>query len=575
MSGPDETGSPGGQIADDAAVWRRLRGTLGEEFRATPLYRTRLAGPTPEPFRIYPSDLYPPDPLRGEALAARRWRYGQERSILEPGEIPWEKAGKTRHFADRLHRFDWLSHLIAMGPEHAAWARRVTDHWIEDHGRFNGFSWRLEPTADRLWNWLRAGPELFDREGPELREARRAAFARQVRHLAASQETCSDPAARWRIGCVLVAAAFAMGEPDRRLSVQIERLEMEATAQILPDGGHVSRNPERLMHALGDLLTLQELYLRSARTPPQFFAHWIRRMAPMLAFFKAADGGLVPFNGGGESQPALVEAVLAQAGQPPRSFMFATKSGYQKLVAGAARVWMDVGAAPERPFADSAHAGCLSFELHDGPVRIVTSCGGSPDVGVRWQDAVRGTGAHSTLMLAGLDIGRWETNEETRLEFPTGPEQASARRLEEESKDVWVEAQHGGWRARFGLVHRRRLFLSADGDRLAGEDSLVRPLSQGPPEDPARIPFTLHFHLHPEIRAEVAGNNIRLIPPSGRIWRFKTSHPDTRLEISRYIARGRLQSSQQIVLAGAVEPIGDGTSPPNCIKWAFVQERLL
>jgi uncharacterized heparinase superfamily protein len=255
--------------------------------------------------------------------------------------------------------------------------------------------------------------------------------------------------------------------------------------------------------------------------------------------------------------------------------MFATKSGYQKLVAGAARVWMDVGAAPERPFADSAHAGCLSFELHDGPVRIVTSCGGSPDVGVRWQDAVRGTGAHSTLMLAGLDIGRWETNEETRLEFPTGPEQASARRLEEESKDVWVEAQHGGWRARFGLVHRRRLFLSADGDRLAGEDSLVRPLSQGPPEDPARIPFTLHFHLHPEIRAEVAGNNIRLIPPSGRIWRFKTSHPDTRLEISRYIARGRLQSSQQIVLAGAVEPIGDGTSPPNCIKWAFVQERLL
>lgn len=574
MTGPEATSTPGGQIADDAALWRRLRGALGEEFKASALYGTKLAGSTPEPFRFYPRDLIPPNRLRGEALAARHWRYGQERLILDKGETPWSRPHPSRHFSDRLHRFDWLCHLMAMGPEHAEWARLITDEWCGEFGRLNPFVWRLGCTADRLWNWLRAGPELFDKGPEQAREKRRGAFARQVRHLAASLETSPDPQARWRGGCALVAAAFALGDPDRRLPPALERVEIEATAQILPDGGHVSRSPERLLHALLDLVTLQDLFLRAARTPPAFIGHWIKRMAPMLGFFQSGDGAIVPFNGGGEARPELVAAALEAAGQPPRRFMFAMKSGYQKLEAGGARVWMDTGAAPERPFADFAHAGCLSFELCDGTVRLVTSCGGSSDVGIRWQDGVRVASAHSTLTIADLDAGRWETNEETRLEYPVGPDGVAARRLEEqETRDVWIEAQHGGWRERFGLLHKRRLYLSADGSRLAGEDTLVRPLSQGEADTRVPIPFQLRFHLHPDVRAEIAGDAIRLIPPRGRIWRFRTSHGDVRLESSRYIARGRVERSQQIMFSGQADPGGDGTTPSNCIKWAFLRER--
>jgi uncharacterized heparinase superfamily protein len=573
MSAAETTPTAGGQITDDAALWRRLRGVIGEDFRASPIYRTKLAGPTPEPFRIYPADLSPPNADRAEALALRRWRYGQERIVLEPGEIPWARIAPSRHFADRLHRFDWLSHLMSRDDQHD-WARDLVDHWCEEFGRFNPFAWRIGTTADRVWNWLKAGPALFETGTEEQCETRRSVLARQVRHLHASLAASPDALARWRGAAVLVVAAMAYGEGEQRLEEALARFDMEMTAQILPDGGHVSRSPERLLHALIDVLTVKDLFERSARSAPDFLDRWIRRMAPMLGFFIAGDGGLVPFNGGSESRGELVTSALEKADQPRRNFMFAMKSGFQKLAAGDTRVLLDAGAGPELPFGDFAHAGCLSFDLHDGATRLVTSCGGSRDVSPRWQDSVRSTRAHSSLSLAGLEIGRWETNEETRLEYLIGPEGIAAKRLEEESRDVWLEVQHGGWRDRYGLIHKRRLFLTSDGQRLVGEDTLVRPISQGPAEYLTPIPFEIRFHLHPDVRPEPAGDAFLLVPKSGRIWRFRTSHDDIRLEKSVYVGRGRLEATHQIVLSGRADPAGDGASPPNCIKWAFLRERI-
>lgn len=572
MSAAEKTPTPGGQITDDAALWRRLRGVIGEDFKATPIYRTKLAGPTPEPFRIHLKDFAPPNAARAEALAARRWRYGQERLILEPGQYPWAIPAPSRHFADRLHRFDWLPHL-ASNQDQQEWARELVDNWCDEFGRLNPFTWRLGATADRVWNWLRTGATLFDVGDQDKCETRRAVLARQVRHLRASLGANPDSQARWRGAFVLVAAALIYGDSEQRLDEAVARLDMEMTAQILPDGGHVSRNPENLLLALLDVVTIQDLFERAKSTPPEFLSKWIRRMAPMLAFFVADDGRLVPFNGGGESRPELVKAALDAADQPQRRFMFAMKSGFQKLVASDTKLLLDAGAGPDQPFGDFAHAGCLSFDLHDGPTRIVTSCGGSRDVRPRWQEGVRSSKAHSSLSLAGLEIGEWRTNAETRLDYVEGPDGIAAKRLEEETRDVWLEVQHGGWRERFGLIHKRRLFITADGLRLAGEDTLVRPISQGKAEDRTPIPFELRFHLHPDIRAEMSGDAIRLIPERGRVWRFRTSHGGVTLEPSYYIGRGRLERTQQIVLVGKADPGGDGSSPPNCVKWAFLRER--
>ena len=294
-------------------------------------------------------------------------------------------------------------------------------------------------------------------------------------------------------------------------------------------------------------------------------------MGAMLAFFQAGDGALNTFHDGDESRAEVVNAALARLPAPPRKFMFAPKSGFQKVEKGPLRLVLDCGEAPPRPFGDQARAGALSFELSDGPARIVTSCGYSAEVNVDWQAAVRRTSAHSTLILGGRDSGAFIVNDETRLRALIGPEGIAAKRLEE-AAEIWLDAQHAGYKAAYGLLHRRRIFISGEGDRLTGEDSLVRPVAQAFNEEKKFIPYEIRFHLHPTVTAMMGKDAIRLLCDTGTVWRFRTSHEGARLEKTVYLARGIVEQPEQIVLSGFADPNGDGSQPPNAIRWAFIRE---
>jgi uncharacterized heparinase superfamily protein len=169
------------------------------------------------------------------------------------------------------------------------------------------------------------------------------------------------------------------------------------------------------------------------------------------------------------------------------------------------------------------------------------------------------------------DSGAFIVNDETRLRALIGPEGIAAKRLEE-AAEIWLDAQHAGYKAAYGLLHRRRIFISGEGDRLTGEDSLVRPVAQTPTDDKKTIPFEIRFHLHPTVTAMMGKDAIRLMSETGQIWRFRTSHEGARLEKTVYLARGIVEQPEQIVLSGFADPNGDGSQPPNCVRWAFVRE---
>ncbi|MFN7056451.1 heparinase II/III family protein [Hyphomonas sp.] len=553
---------------DDAALWRRFRGVTGDEARVAAVSRGRPLE-TPSELQLYLENLIPPDELRGEALRGGIWKIGQQRMTLEDGEAPWTLEMPSRHFADRVHRFNWLADLMAQGEDGAALARAHVDDWVQRFGRFNGFAWRIDPTAARMWHWLRCGAALFAEGEETARAARIETLARQAAYLSDVIETAHDPASRWQGAVSLTAWALCTrkGRPEAELA----RLEAEVTAQILPDGGHITRSPSRLLASIIHLQTIAGALLRAGHPLPDWLTHWIPRMGAMLAFFRSGDGGLDPFHDSDESRPEVVEAAVARLPAPPRRFLFAPKSGFQKIERGGLRFIMDCGDAPPRPFAEQARAGALGFELSDGPARLVTSCGFSPEVNIDWQAAVRRTSAHSTLTLAGRDSVTFALNEETRLRAAIGPEGIAAKRLEEAS-EIWLDAQHSGYKASHGLLHRRRIFVSGIGDRLTGEDSLVRPIAQAPNEDKKPIPYEIRFHLHPTVTAIMGRDAIRLVSEAGPVWRFKTSHEAARLERTVYLARGGVEQPEQIVLAGFADPNGDGTQPPNCIRWAFIRE---
>lgn len=556
--------------SDDAALWRRFRGVAGEDARVSTLQKLKLTGHGQDRFALHLANILPPDDRRGEAILGGVWRIGQQRMTLQDGEAPWSLEMPSRHFADRIHRFGWLPDLLAQGPDGGARARDHVDDWIERFGRFNGFAWRVEPTASRVWNWMRCGEALFGHGSEEACDARLDALSRQMRYLAETVDAAHDPKSRW-LGAVALTAWSICLRGGAGLAEALGRLEAETTAQILPDGGHVSRSPAHLLASLIHLETIEDALKRAGQPVPDWLEKWLPRMGAMLAFFRSGDGALDPFNDGDESRAEVVEAAIARLGETPRRFLFAPKSGFQKIERGGLRFVLDCGEAPPRAFAEHARAGALGFEFSDGPARIVTSCGFSAEVNVDWQAAVRRTSAHSTLVIAGRDSGAFTVNDETRMRALTGPEGIAAKRLEE-ATEIWLDAQHAGYKAAYGLLHRRRIFVSGAGDRLTGEDSLVRPVAQPKTDDKKPIPFEIRFHLHPTITAHMGRDAIRLVSDTGIVWRFKTSHEGARLERTVYLARGVVEQPEQIVLAGFADPNGDGSEPPNAVRWAFIRE---
>lgn len=554
---------------EDARLWERFRGRSGEAAKASAVHRLKIAGRRPEGFSLHMRPVIPRDELRGEMVMKGVWRIGMDRCVPEGGVPPWDVPLPSRHYADRLHRFDWLTDLLTQGEAGADRARFLVDDWIRNFGRFDGFSWRPGCAADRVWNWMRCGAALFEHGDAEVLDQRLDTLSRQIRHISALIDDETDPVVRWRGLALRVANALCL-DHGRGLSEALDGLEAECTAQFFPDGGHVSRAPTRGLRCLADLITLKDLLTRSEREVPDFLTRWIERAGGMVAFFHCGDGALPPFHDGDESWPDAVAAVLDQLDTPPRRFMVAPKSGFHKLVKQKTWLVLDAGSAPAQPYGDAAHCGALGFELHDGDARLVTSCGWSAEVDLDFQEAVRRTSAHSTLMIGDQDACRFVTNEETRLLYPIGPEGISAKRLEEE-EEIWLDAQHGGYKASHGFLHRRRLFMAGNGDRLTGEDSLARPVSAGTAEDDTPIAFAIRFHLHPTVRASATGDGFQLISDFGPVWRFKSSHAAVQLEDSIYLARGIVERSQQIVLTGSAEPNSDGARPPNCIRWAFLR----
>ena len=140
-----------------------------------------------------------------------------------------------------------------------------------------------------------------------------------------------------------------------------------------------------------------------------------------------------------------------------------------------------------------------------------------------------------------------------------GPEHVSAQRQDQDG-DQLIDASHDGYAERLMLTHRRRLFLSADGADVRGEDMLTG--SGG-------AAFAIRFHLHPKVKASLSQNGafVLLRLPGGQGWRLRSGGAAMDLADSVYLGqRGEMKRNQQIVLSGTLS--GSGTT----VKWALRRE---
>ena len=564
--------APGGVGREgEYAHWLDLTGRTGAEINVSPVHRLRISGPGPSGLTALPTDNRPASRQRGEGILAGRWRFGSSHVETPDGHAPWGPEFPTFHFADRIHRFHWLRDLRACGPAGEGRGRALVAAWVEAFGKWDNFAWRLSVTADRLINFFSSGPWLFEPLAVETRTALLESIGRQMRHLQFCGVEETDPVSRFRIAVALCLSGAATEDGHKLLDQGLGMLETECAAQILADGGHVSRSPEALADALLDIHAVEELLLRLGINAPPFLTKLQPRMAAMLSFFQEADGGMVAANGGGDGVNGLVRAALRPHGGINSKFAFARLSAYQRVLANELNVYIDAGVGPDRPHGGRAHAGALALSVDDGPERIITSCGAHPDLDPELREASRRTAAHSVLSLNGEDSAVFSPDPLTGVRGPDGPAQLAVRRMEEGDQYL-LEGQHAGWRVRHGLIYRRRLYVAMNGSRITGEDSLSRPMSDPAPQFPGGlIPFEIRFHLHPDVQvADGPDDKTVYLGLSQRqhVWRFR-SETLLSVEDSRYWGSDVAQKTRQLVIRGVADPGADGSQAPNRVRWAL------
>jgi uncharacterized heparinase superfamily protein len=528
----------------------------------------RLGDAAPHRVERWGRDPRVGDAERGREIGRGVWRIAAERLATHP--IPWLPAHPSRHFTARLHSFAWLQDLAAVGASAHSRIAELIDAWVEEHGEWDELAWDPELTAERLFSWLCWGRVAFEQGDPERRENLLRSAARQARLLLLAQNELTDRhLGSIKAGAALVLAGAAGFPESGRLAEQGEEMLIEACAkQFFADGGHLSRSPEALAEALFDMVAAYDALV----DPSPILRDALPKLANMLRMLRHGDGGLACFHGGSEGSPESMDTALARIEGEVRPFQFANHSGYQRLEAGPLRIVFDVGGAPPLSYSERAHASALAFELSSDAERIIVNVGAARELEPAARLAARATNGHSTLIVAdALSATLEEPRRGKGAARLSGPTLDDVRRSADES-GVTVQGRHDGYRAQFGLLHRRYLFVDHEGRNLRGIDELMRPTRHKGATPKKPVPFVARFHLHPSVRARIAEHQMALLEtPSGQRWRLRTDAPAITIEPSIYWGGSAPREALQIVLAGEADPLGHGLAPPNRIRWALAR----
>jgi len=541
---------------------------FGRWLLGSPLYALTLGRGSPKSFFAVA-----PDPWPGDAVVGLRLMVGELMAHGQVGPVapqsddpPWRRAAAGTLWLDGLNGFGWLRDLRDCGdPGAAALAVRLIDDWSDCEWRWSPLSWKREVMAARMVNWIRHYDWLATAADQGFPGRFVLSLARQRAHLRRVMRSALVGHEAVAVLKAMIFADIAFLRDGKRfeksLEQQLTRLARFVKRYVAHDGIVAERAPHLQVAVLRHLLDVRAALASAERRAPAELIAAIDRMAPMVRFFRHGDGGLALFNGSWEGERTLMDLVLARSGSAEPAPAMALQSGFQRLAAGTSLVIVDAGSPPGRGMDGNAHAGTLSFEMSAAHERLVVNCGAYPGAPREWRHFMRFTAAHSTAVVD--DTNSTEITEHGALEYRAG--NVLVDRAEDQGSQ-WLDMSHDGYRSLFGIIHRRRLWLSADGGDLRGED-----MFSGPDGRMVTVPdrrFILRFHLHPTVKATLAqsGQAVLMRLPSGRGWRLRASGAGVGLAESIYLGEdGRQRRTEQIVLVGQIPAEG------AAVKWALTR----
>lgn len=561
-------GQTQGAAAPRGCTLRSVAEALQGLWYRGPVHNLMTGGRVPAAIHAQVQEPWPGDPAHGRLVIDGRFVWnGHTAQLIRTHDAPnptllWAPADMPVEGRAALHGFGWLRDLRAVGGDVArATARAYVTDWIEGQSRWAPLPFRIDVLAARVAAWL-AHYDFVAVAGDAAFEASlRQSLVKQARHLARASLPKTAAATRIAILKGLIYAEALLFGPGKRLEQALMRLSRELAVQVRPDGGHISRSPERQLSVLRDLIDIRSALRASDADVPDALTQAIDRMAPMLRFFREGDGALALFNDSHENEAWLIDVVLTQSEARGKPLVSAPHSGFERAQAGRALLILDSG-PPEPKAADCAFAGTLAFEFGLGKERLIVNCGGGPADEPGWSAALRATAAHSTLTLA-------EANSTEIVFSSRGTRYKKAVRAVAGGRDeadgaIWIERSHDGYAARYGFLHQRKLYLAAGGDDLRGEDALVPAPKSNARKRRKQQSYAVRFHLHPGVQTTMLQDGgVLLRLASGLGWRFAARGGEIRIDESIYFGGPTPRRTRQLVIEG--KTLADGIT----VKWAF------
>jgi uncharacterized heparinase superfamily protein len=518
---------------------------------------------------IAPHDLRTADATRAAEIYAGRFVFAGK-IVTCHGRSIFDLEPPSEDFEVALLGFGWLRHLRAADTALTrANARALVDDWISNPNNRRPIARRADVLARRVISLLSQAPLVLGDTDSKFYRRYLRGLTREIRHLRFAILDVPDGVPRLQVLIALCYASLCLANQAGHVRSASKKLSDELQHQILPDGGHISRNPGALIELLIDLLPLRQTFAARNIAPPPALLNAIDRMMPMLRFFRHGDGSIALFNGMSGTPTDLLATLLAYDDTHGAPMASMPHTGFQRLDAGATTIIMDTGPPPPANVSHDAHAGCLSFELSSGASRIVINCG-MPSTGRdNWRGFARGTSAHSTVTYRDTSSCQFiELSAMKKLlhgaPVVSGPLNVESFR-EAVTNGVLLTTSHDGYLARFGVVHRRVLMIAPDGSRLDGEDTISPP--PGGRVRGNEADYTLRFHLHPSVKASRLSDarGVMLVLPNRDVWTFEALDDTVDLEDSVFLAGndGPRRTAQIVVRQDLRQA--------SSVRWSFVR----
>ena len=475
--------------------------------------------------------------------------------IEAPDSSIWNIRPPSAAFLDAVQNFSWLDDLAAIGDRAARKRAQLwLLEWIEGFGQQNGLGWHPGLAGRRVINWCTHAMFLLKGLSPKESNAVFKSLGRHVNFLSNNWKNTPDGLSKIEALTGMVYAGLSLEGCEYALRPALKGLAAICTHWIDEDGTLPSRNPEELADVFILLTWVRKILLACGHPVDPTLEAALERIAHGLRALRLGDGSLARFHGGGRGAEGQLDQALSDA--EVRAAPISTFMGFERLSSGRITAVLD---AAQPPKTASAHTAPLAFELTVGRWPMLGNCGAGQHWGKGWDAATAKASAHNTLTLEG----------QSPATAPITTERAH------DLDAVWLTAISHGFVEKFNLLHERRLLLASNGRQFSGEDRLYPQSTHAEKRHPWDVfarpeqgqSFMLHFHLHPDAKAEKENGAVCVTLSNREQWVFKQEGGLLSLEESFYLDHTHTEprETKQIVVAGrTLDYVG-------AIRWSFTK----